>query len=202
MKNDHRHLTTTLWAWNDLLWALLASFMLVTALLITQIQVMRREAKTEDEKAPGNISVYIFWPDGIDLDIDTHLADPAGDHVYFGKLSGRVWNLLRDDLGMLGDNAARNFENAYTRGIPAGDYIINVHAYRGQASMYPVTIEAEVRIAADPGKGKGAQKVVTQKVTLYRTGEEATLVRFAIDANMALVPGSLSHVFKPLIEGR
>lgn len=199
---DNQHLSTTLWAWNDFLWALVACFMLVTALLITQVQQIKKETKTDDDKAPGNIAVYIFWPDGIDLDIDTHLRSPDGEHIFFGKLSGRTWNLLRDDLGMAGDTAKHNFENAYTRGIPPGEFIVNVHSYRGTPSMYPVEIEAEVRITADPSKGKSAQKVVTQRVTLYRTGEEATVVRFTIDGQMNLVPRSVNHVFKSVMKGK
>ena len=194
-----RKVVTTLLAWNDLLLSLLGCLLVLLAIFLAIINQVKKETKTDDDKAAGNISVYIFWPDGIDLDIDTHLLSPDGEHIYFGKLAGRTWNLLRDDLGNAGDSGSRNFENAYTRGIPAGEYVINVHAYRGQASMYPVEIEAEVRITADPTKGKAAQKIVTQKVTLYRTGEEATVVRFTMDRQMNLVPGSVNHVFKSVM---
>ena len=197
-----RRTITTLFAWNDLLLSLLVCFLLLTALLITQVQNIQKETKTDDDKAAGNIAVYLFWPDGIDLDIDTHLRSPDGEHVYFGKLAGKTWNLLRDDLGNAGDIGKRNFENAYSRGIPAGEYIVNVHAYRGVKTMYPVVIEAEVRITADPTKGKSAQRVVTQKVTLYRTGEEATVVRFTIDGQMNLVPRSVNHVFKSVMRSK
>ena len=202
---DNQHLTTTLWAWNDFLWALVACFMLVTAMLITQVQQIKKDTKPDDDKAAGNISVYVFWPDGIDLDIDTHLRAPDGEHIFFAKLAGPTWNLLRDDTGMPSSIAGRdprNFENAYSRGIPAGEYIVNVHAYRGRPDMYPVVVEVEVRITADMTKGKNAQKIVTQKVTVYHTGEEATAVRFRIDDDMTLVPGSVNHVFKSIMRGK
>lgn len=120
MRKTSRHLVVSLFAWNDMIWALLACMMLVVALLITQIQTMKTDAKTEDDKSAGNISVYVFWRDGIDADIDTHLMGPNGEHVFYGRTAGHSWNLLRDDLGGAGDDEKRNFENAYSRGIPPG----------------------------------------------------------------------------------
>lgn len=198
MSKRNNGLVATLFTFNDLIWSLLACFMVITALLITQINSKKQE-KTSDEVAAGSISVYVYWKDGIDLDIDTHLSSPSGDHVFFGKLSGKIWNLLRDDLGMAGDTAARNFENAYARGLPAGDYVVNIHAYRGAPGLYPAEVEAEVVITANPNAGKGSQKIVKQKVTLYRTGEETTLVRFSIDGKGNVVPGSVNHIFKSLL---
>ena len=197
-----RRTVTTLFAWNDLLLSLLVCFLLLTALLITQVRNIQKETKTDDERAAGNIAVYVFWPDGIDLDIDTHLRGPDGTHIYFANLAGPTWNLLRDDTGMpssIQGRDPRNFENAYSRGLPSGEYVVNVHAYRGAKTMYPVVVEAEVRITADPSKGKSGQKIVMQKVTLYHTGEEATVVRFTIDGQMNLVPRSVNHVFKSVM---
>jgi uncharacterized protein YfaP (DUF2135 family) len=199
MSRRNNGLVATLFTFNDLLWALLACFMVLTALLVTQIKNTKATEKTNDDVTAGNISVYVYWPDGIDLDIDTHLSSPSGDHVFFGKLSGKIWNLLRDDLGMAGDTAQRNFENAYARGLPAGDYVVNIHAYRGGPQFYPVNVEGEVVITANPSAGKGSQKIVKQTVTLYRTGEETTLVRFTIDGQGNVVPGSVNHIFKSLV---
>ena len=198
MSKRNNGLVATLFTFNDLIWSLLACFMVLTALLVTQISKSKTE-KTSDETPAGSISVYAYWQDGIDLDIDLHLSSPSGDHVYFAKLSGKIWNLLRDDLGKTNDTGIRNFENAYARGLPAGEYVVNIHAYRGSAEMYPAEIEGEVVITANPNAGKGAQKVVKQKVTLYRTGEETTLVRFTIDGKGNVVPGSVNHIFKSLL---
>lgn len=199
MSKRNNGLVATLFAQNDLLWSLAACFMVLTALLITVIETKKVTEKTTEEVQAGSISVYAFWQDGIDLDIDLHLSSPSGDHVYFAKLSGKIWNLLRDDLGKANDPGPRNFENAYARGLPAGDYIVNLHAYRGAPDKYPIDVEGEVIITANPAAGKGAQKVVKQKVTLYRTGEEVTLVRFTIDGKGNVVPGSVNHIFKSLL---
>ena len=198
MSKRDRSLATTLFTFNDLLWALLACFMFTTVVLVTVISKSKTE-KTSDEKPAGSISVYVYWKDGIDLDIDTHLSSPDDKHVFFAQLSGKTWNLLRDDLGMQFDSEARNFENAYARGLPPGDYVVNVHAYRGADALYPAEIEGEVIITANPNAGKGGQIVVRQKITLYRTGEEATLVRFTIDGKGNVVSGSVNHILKSLL---
>lgn len=198
MSKRDRGLIATLFANNDLVVTLLSVFLFTTAVLVTQINKTKTD-KTSEEPVAGSISVYVYWADGIDLDVDTHVSSPGGDHVFYGRLAGKIWNLLRDDLGMLGDNAVRNFENAYARGLPAGDYVVNVHAYRGAPTLYPAVVEGEVVITANPNAGKGGQKIVKQKITLYRTGEEATLVRFSIDPKGNVVPDSVNHVFKSLL---
>ena len=77
--------------------------------------------------------------------------------------------------------------------------MVNIHAYRGGPDRYPVDVDGEVIITANPSAGKGSQKVVKQRVTLYRTGEETTLVRFTIDGKGNVVPGSVNHIFKSLL---
>lgn len=199
MSKHDRSLVATLFSWNDLIWSLLACFMFTTVVLVTQINKTKSADKTDDEITAGNISVYVFWKDGVDADIDTHLASPDGEHIWYNRLSGKVWNLLRDDLGMAMDTGDRNFENAYARGLPAGDYVVNVHAYRGSDGVYPVVVDGEIRVTFNPDAGKGGQLILKQKVTLYRTGEEATLARFSIDGEGHVVPGSVNHIFKSLL---
>lgn len=199
-RHFHRHLTNTLFAWNDNLWLLVATFLIAMSILLVQLEASRTETKTKDDNAAGSISVYVFWKDGIDLDLDIHLRNAEDQHIYYANLSGKVWNLLRDDLGMIGDRDVRNFENAYSRGIIPGEYIVNVHAYRGTKEMFPIEVEAEIIVAADSKGGKGSQKTFTQKVTLYKVKEEATLIRFTIDANKRLVDGSVSHEFISILK--
>jgi hypothetical protein len=42
-----------------------------------------------------------------------------------------VFNLLRDDLGKAQDLTDNNYEVACSRGLPPGEYVVNVHMYRG-----------------------------------------------------------------------
>ncbi len=190
MANRDR-LTPVLFAWNDLLLSLLAC-LLVAAFLIAVKKP--QEPTKETDRSAGNISVYVFWQEG-DIDVDTHLRDPDGEHVYFSHRAGKVWNLLRDDLGNTSDLGSKNFENAYARGLPPGEYAVNVHCYRNNAT-FPVSVEAELRIQSDLKAGSAVTFIA--RATLDHLGDEATLWRFSIDNNGNLVPGSVHNQFLPL----
>jgi hypothetical protein len=166
--------------------------LLVGMLLIAPLP--KPETPKETDRSAGNISVYVFWPEG-DTDIDTHMRDPAGEHVYFSRRAGKVWNLLRDDLGNTADLGTRNFENGFARGLPPGEYVVNVHAYRNNA-RFPVEVEAELRI--QPELKAGSAVTFIARATLDHIGDEATMFRFLIDNDGKLVPGSVHNQFVPL----
>jgi uncharacterized protein YfaP (DUF2135 family) len=187
MANRDR-LTPALFAWNDLLLSLLACLLVAAFLIAAKKQ---QETKTETDRSAGNVSVYTFWREG-DIDIDTHMRDPDGEHVYFSHRAGKVWNLLRDDLGKTNDVTPRNFENAYARGLPPGEYAVNVHAYRNNSS-YPIEVDAELRIQSELKAGSAI--TFTARVTLDHLGDEATLWRFSIDDRGHLIPGSVHSQF-------
>ena len=188
MANKER-LTPILWAWQDLLLSLFACLLVATVLIAAKKK--HEEETKETDRSAGNISVYVFWPEG-DTDIGTHMRDPHGEHVYFSHRAGKVWNLLRDDLGKTNDLTNRNFENVYARGLLPGEYVVNVHAYRNNAS-YPVEVDAELRIQSDLKAGSAT--TFTARVVLDHLGDEATLWRFSIDERGHLVPGSVHSQF-------
>lgn len=194
-------LVTTLFAANDALWTFLACFLIATVILITQINA-KKTASENESRQTGAAEVYIFWTPGIDVDIDTYVQSPDGEVVYFGHPNGEsgIWNLLRDDLGRAKDGADLNFENASARTLPAGDYTVNVHAYRGVATDFPVTVQAEIRIWQ--GSQLAPQSAVTYRATvvLEHVRDEKTIIRFRIDENANLIPGSVNKVFKQLVK--
>lgn len=192
---NNRQVVPTLFAWNDLLWSLLAC-LLVAVILVSQ----QKKANSDPAaaRAIGNIAVFVYWPDDTDVDIDTHLSGPGGEHVYYKHPSGKVWNLLRDDMGAINDGTPRNFENASTRGIPAGEYIINVSAYRGADNLFPVTVGVELRINPSVDGGGPPQLVLNRKVTLDHIGEEATAFRFTADSNGHVNPDSINAIYVAL----
>lgn len=187
--------TFVIWLDNALL--LLGGFVLMTAILLTSISKPLVE-EVDGVKNPGNIAVTIVWKSGIDADVDTWLQSPHDDAVGYSNLSGTVWNLLRDDLGSPNDMGGLNMENAYSRGIPAGEYAINVHAYRANKSLYPIEIEVEVIVVKDPKAGKGGQKKFKRKATLYKTGEEITVMRFTVDGEKNIIEDSINAIFTPI----
>lgn len=184
-----------LFAANDLLLSLLAC-LLAAVILIAQPKPPIDQ--TAVARNAGAISVYTFWQDGINLDVDTHLSDPGGEHVFYQHPAGKVWNLLRDDMGMINDPGHHNFENAVARGTPPGEYRVNVAAYRGARGLYPANVEIEIRITGDVEQGASGQTILHRTVTLDDTGDEVTAFAFQIDANGRLVPGSVNSLYQPL----
>ncbi len=116
----------------DILLSLLAVFIMTTILAVPLINPV---AKNSEVLPPGTMSVEIRWPDRVDVDIDLWVREPGGEVVGYKRKHGKVFDLLRDDLGDFLDVLDLNYENAYSRGLPDGLYIVNIHYYRGTGSV-------------------------------------------------------------------
>ena len=144
---------------------------------------------------PGNVIVAITWPEG-NTDIDMWVTGPGELHpVGYSNKGGVLFNLLRDDLGSLPDATPLNYENAYSRGVVAGEYIVNVHCYR--CPIVPQQVHVEVSVN-DGSARKGTKKVATTHLDLTANGQERTALRFRLDAAGNLLPDSLNSIFRPL----
>ncbi|EYR81904.1 hypothetical protein [Shinella sp. DD12] len=137
---------------------------------------------------PGNLVASIAWPAG-SIDVDLWVKSPGDEAVGYSRKSGKVWSLLRDDLGTANDLSGMNFESAFTRGLPDGEYIVNVRCY-GCAGKLPVPVATEVRLADGTLVWFGV-------VTLVSDKQEKTALRFVMRAGK-VVPGSASHVFREI----
>ena len=152
-------------------------------------------ASQSDADPPGNVVVAITWPEG-DIDIDLWVTGPGEmNPVGYSNKGGVLFNLLRDDLGRLPDATALNYENAYSRGVVEGEYVVNVHCYR--CPIVPQQIDVEVSIN-DSTSGKGSRMIATTSLKLTASGQEKTALRFKLDTAGKLVPDSLNSVFRPL----
>lgn len=140
--------------------------------------------------APGNMTVAITWPAG-PQDVDLWMRGPGERPVGYSNKSGRVHNLLRDDLGVNGDILPANMEHGYSRGVPAGEYVYAAHCY---SCGKPVTVNFEIRKGA-PG---ARQKLLFQGAVTLQPAQERALVRFRLDVNGNVVPGSVSEVAESL----
>lgn len=174
----------------DLLFLALLGFVAMVVWMYPHLNPPETDAEAEP---PGNVIVAIHWPEG-NTDVDIWLTGPRQSRpTGYSNKSGTLFNLLRDDLGNPDDQ--RNYENAYSRGTPAGEYIVNVHLYRGTA---PITVEVEVSINdGKPGKAS-LRKLVKTTVTLTGRRQEKTAIRFELDGNAKLVPNSVNSVDRPL----
>jgi hypothetical protein len=176
----------------DMMMLLMLGFVCMIVFLLPHVNPPKENDKAEP---PGNVIIAITWPEG-DIDIDMWITGPGEKApVGYSNKSGVLFNLLRDDLGRSYDPNPLNFEHAYSRGIVAGEYIVNLHAYRGVSA--PIKIHVEISL--NTGKpGKGMTPVATTSVMLTANGQEKTALRFRLDKDGKLVPGSMNNVFRQL----
>ncbi len=144
----------------------------------------------ESIAAPGNLIVEARWPDEIDVDVDLWVKGPKDRPVGFSNNSGVVFDLLRDDLGFERDGTGLNYEFAFSRGAPAGEYIVNVHLYSNRVLAPQVPVKIHVALST----GKDTKKVVIadRSLVLHHSGHEVTVVRFTLDDQGRLVDGSVN----------
>lgn len=181
----------------DLIMLTLSGFVTVAVLLLPHIgESQAKSTATETTEPPGNVIIEARWPDDMDVDVDLWVQAPGDVPVGYSNKGGVVFNLLRDDLGKRADATAMNYEVSYSRGIPAGEYTVNVHLYRNTArvSSIPVTLVASVKRSTQ----ESARQLLASKVELTREGQEQTVFRFRLNDRGELVPGSVTSLQRPI----
>ncbi|NTF69356.1 hypothetical protein [Rhizobium rhizogenes] len=167
---------------------LLAMLLGVAAVIMFILPSVHPAAQEDDPiSQPGNLIVSAAWPAGND-DVDLWVSYADDFAVGYSNKSGKVWSLLRDDRGMVDDFSGLNFESAFTRGLPDGEYAINVRCY--SCSLMPMPVSVEVRLADGSTIWKGT-------IDILKDGQERTAIRFRI-ANGAVVADSANQVFKQM----
>ena len=140
----------------------------------------------------------MHWPNTMPYDVDLWVQAPDEVPVGFWNMGGYTFNLLRDDHGGEGDATDENYEISYSRGIPQGEYIVNVHMY---GPLTPgVTLPVTVVVSVKPKYGDMSQ-ILKTTVNLTRRNQEEIAYRFRLDADGELVEGSVSTLRRSLITG-
>jgi hypothetical protein len=181
----------------DVIFLALAGFVAVVLLLLPHLH-----PPAEAEAAvpsPGNVIVEIRWPDHVDADVDLWVQAPGDTPVGYSNKGGRIFNLLRDDLGLRGDVTQLNYEVSYSRGVPTGEYTVNIHLYRLPGGVVPVPVTIAVSVKHDATAS--ARQVLVTKLELRHEGEELTAFRFVLDEDGRVVSGSVHDLPKPLRNG-
>jgi len=178
----------------DVLMLTLLGFIAIVIMLLPHLSQKRDESK--DATVPGNVVVEIEWPDDLPVDVDLWVQAPGDVPVGYWNQSGRYFKLLRDDLGIEGDATNRNYEVSYSRGIPSGEYTVNVHMYGPlpHDTRVPVTVVVSVK----PKYGD-LRQILQTKVELTRRNQEETAFRFRLTHAGELVTGSVSTLRRRLI---
>ena len=186
----------TLTVWLDTALLMLGGFVLMSVLMMAVVNPPTESSESDDIQAPGNVIVEAQWADKLDADVDLWVQAPGDVPVGYSNKSGQIFNLLRDDLGRKQDITDYNYEVAYTRGAPGGEYVVNLHMYRGRGLSYPIAVKVVARAKGD--SARSAKPLVETTVQLRKEGQELTAVRFRLDAHGDLVAGSINSLFKPL----
>ncbi len=181
----------------DVIFLALAGFVAVVLLLLPHVHPPK-EAEAAI-RSPGNVIVEIRWPDEIDADIDLWVQAPGDTPVGYSNKGGTIFNLLRDDLGQRGDSTELNYEISYSRGVPAGEYTVNVHLYRNSGAYVSIPVTISVSVKAKTSES--ARRLLATKLLLENEGEERTAFRFSLDHKGRLMRESVHDLPKPLRSG-
>ena len=178
----------------DVIFLALAGFVAMVLLLLPHLNPPA--SAEEGTPAPGNVIVEISWPEKVDADVDLWVQAPGDVAVGYSNKGGLIFNLLRDDLGGQADVTEINYEVSYSRGVPEGEYTVNVHLYRDMSGQLPLPVTVSVSVKSAPSMA--AKRILTTKLKLDHQGQELTAFRFALDADGRLVAGSVHDLPKPL----
>ena len=181
----------------DVIFLALAGFVAVVLLLLPHLHPPK-EAEAAI-RSPGNVIVEIRWPDDIDADIDLWVEAPGDTPVGYSNKGGAIFNLLRDDLGQRGDTTELNYEISYSRGVPAGEYTVNVHLYRNSGGYVSIPVTISVSVKANTNES--ARRLLATELLLENEGEERTAFRFSLDDKGRLIRESVHDLPKPLRSG-
>jgi hypothetical protein len=181
----------------DLIMLMLSGFVTLAVLMLAHVNAPN--AKTADgAEPPGNVIVEARWPDELDTDVDLWVQAPGDVPVGYSNKGGKIFNLLRDDLGRRADATGMNYEISYSRGLIAGEYTVNVHLYRNAAGG---SVPVKVVVSTKRGVQDPVRQVVASQVQLVREGQEITVYRFRLDDQGRLEPGSVNNLAKALRSG-
>jgi hypothetical protein len=178
----------------DVILLALAGFVAIVLMLLPHLNPPTKVADTV--LPPGNVIVELRWPDEMNADVDLWVAGPDGGPVGYSNKDGTIFNLLRDDLGFVGDVTNLNYEVSYSRGVPSGEYTVNVHLYRNPAQVYPIPVTVVASVKKKPEAQ--LKRLINTEVILNHDGVEVTAFRFKLDQDGKLVHGSIHNLPKAL----
>jgi len=180
----------------DVILLTLVGFVAMVIMLLPHIQ--KKQDQNDEQKPPGNVIVEMHWPSEMKFDVDLWVQGPNSTPVGFWNQGNDVFNLLRDDLGVDGDATNENYEVSYSRGIIAGEYVVNIHLYgiKPPDLVVPVDVVVSVRT-----KYESARQILASTVHLRERNQEETAFKFRLTTEGELVKGSVSTLRHPLITG-
>jgi hypothetical protein len=184
----------------DVITLALCGFVAVVILLLPHLNPKQEAQAAVASTVPGNVMVEARWADELDTDVDLWVQAPGDVPVGYSNKSGVIFNLLRDDLGRNADPTQLNYEVSYSRGIPPGEYAVNLHMYRNKSRVTPVKVTVVTSVKR-PGS-ESARQVLASTVELTAENQETTVYRFKLDENGDLASDSVNSLPKSLRKWR
>jgi hypothetical protein len=184
----------------DVITLALCGFVAVVILLLPHINPKQEAQAAVANAVPGNVMVEARWADELDSDIDLWVQAPGDVPVGYSNKSGVIFNLLRDDLGRNADPTQLNYEVSYSRGVPPGEYAVNLHMYRNKSKVSPVKVTVVTSVKKP--NSESAKQILTSSIDLMAENQETTVYRFKLTEAGELVPGSVNSLPKPLRKWR
>lgn len=166
------------------------AFVIIVVILL---QFIADKNPSEESVQQGNVLVELYWDDKIDTDVDLWVKAPQDVPVGYSNKGGTVFNLLRDDLGNNPeiDVSGKNQEISVSRGIRAGEYVVNAHLYwLGDADL-PVSVKSVVSVK--PDNDSKPRQLFSVDAELVRECHEKTLIVFTLDSQGNLRDGSVHY---------
>jgi hypothetical protein len=182
----------------DVIFLALAGFIAVVMMLLPHLNPPTKAE--QDIASPGNVVVEVVWPAEINADVDLWVEAPGDAPVGYSNKGGRIFNLLRDDLGFFQDVSNINYEVSYSRGRPAGEYTINLHLYKAPPGALPIEVTVMVSLKADPQAQ--ALRVLGKTFEIGHVGDEITCFRFQLDDDGHFLSASVHDLPRSLRSAR
>jgi hypothetical protein len=155
----------------------------ITFMFFMSFAMINAQADSGKVDPKAEMMVTVTWPDSNPDDVDTYVADPAGNVVWYNRREAGLMHLDRDDRGMFRDviqlNGATvenplNQEIISFRGLADGEYTVNIVHYIANGGTLPVQVKVE---KLNPS----VQLIFYDTITLTGSGDERTAVRFTLD---------------------
>jgi hypothetical protein len=195
IKNDRQN--TAGLAFRDLIFSSLFIFVAVVFFLLPFVNPVG-EDDMKDIDQPGIMFVELIWEPDNNADVDLIIRDPNGEVTFFRNKATRVFNLLRDDRGNLDDDSGLNYEHAFSRSLPDGEYTINAYIFSLNEGRLPVKVWLTVSMKDLKSLSSNAEIVIREENLIDAVNKELTLIRFLV-MNGRVIPNSFSYYTEEII---
>jgi hypothetical protein len=176
----------------------LSGFVAMVVMMIPFINPIAEAELETSATEPGNVIIEIHWPAELDADVDLWVKAPGDMPVGYSNKGSALVNLLRDDLGHFNDLTESNYEVTYSRGIVAGEWTVNLHAFRMDPTQAPPYVVRTVVSVMRPDFLRPVQ-ILEKQTDLTRLGQERTVFRFKLNSQGKLIRGSTNELQRQLV---